>query len=147
MEKIIECSVSSVSGVADLIPGGKMQIELDPAAFIPGLPAAPKVNVKAAATSISVTIKQTCPGYPACGRSAACVIRKSTPALDLTPAINLSLPIPNMPSLPKIPKLTIPISLPSIGFSSTCPNSQHPVSTEDRASQTKYANSGETAPQ
>lgn len=137
----------SVGGVTDLMPGGKMQLELDPASLIPGLPSVPKVNVKAAATSLTVTIKQTCPGYPACGRSEACVIRKSTPALDLTPAINLKPPIPNMPSMPKIPKLIIPISLPSIGFSSTCPNSQHPVTAEEKADQTTHKHSGETAPQ
>lgn len=134
---IIDLSVSlpDVSAVMDMLPsGGKIEIPLPP--IFPPLPEPPSLKTKA--TSVGVRVTQTCPGYPACGRSQACVVTKSSKVLSID-SLTAAVPIP-LPGIkyPSIPNLSFEFKMPSLGFSGACPNSQKAVKAEETANQIDY---------
>ena len=142
MGQIIESNVTSTDSLPGF-SGGKMEIKVS----VPGtqLPTYPSAKLSGP-TDVSVTVIQTCPGYPACGRKGkACVVQKSSPAMDLSNLLNVN--PPKLPDLPAMPSLKYTLRIPNIGFPNMCPNAKVEATPAEKDSQNPSAQSGETASQ
>lgn len=136
-EILLTTNSDSVEDITALLPGGSTTITLPIPSIFPPLPEPP--SLRTSPTSLSVRVKQTCPGFPACGRDKACVVEKASKVLDIGSLIDIPITLPGL-SFPKIPPLSFEFKMPSLGFSNTCPNAQKAVKPTETAKQENYAN-------